>query len=228
VTPNLDARAILRAARAKARSRVGATTAPNKPTPALLTGTSSEYLGRRPLPRLVRERWVLIVIGPPRVGKSRVGRRLAGPSPLVLDTHDIDTAVVDRIRDGRWSDEVLHAIGLVVDGPVWLRNRPSVVRLLVELATTRAERSLRTVFCQRMADGSAEELMGALSPGTSAVVGLRFPRGRQSRVAIAERRCEELGLDLARANGAHDLDPWTYDSLDEHLRGVEGGEPQAT
>ncbi len=195
----------------------------NRPTPALLTGTSSEFLGRRPTPRLVRERHVLVVIGPPRVGKSRVGRRLAGEGFVALDTHDLDRAVVERIRHGAWND-LLEPAGLVLDGPVWLHNRPSVVQLLVELATLRASCQRRTVFCQRTADGSAEELMGAMPSGSMVVIGLRFPKGRRSRVAIAERRCEELGLDGATARGAHDLDPWTYDALDEFLRGA-GGKP---
>lgn len=188
------------------------------PTPALLTGTSSEFLGRRPTPRLVRERSVLIVMGPPRVGKSRVSRRLAGEGCLAVDTHDLDRAVVERIRTGSWRDAWLAHAALVLDGPVWLRNRPSVVGVLVELATTRAAGGLRTVFCQRTADGSAEALMGALPSGSTAVIGLRFPRGRRARVAIAERRCSELGIDEALARGAHDLDPWSYDALDEFLR----------
>ena len=187
------------------------------PTPALLTGTSSEFLGRRPTPRLVRQRRILVVIGPPRVGKSRVGRRLAGAGYQSLDTHDLDDAVVGRVRGGLWTPDLLAAPGLVIDGPVWLRNRQMVTQLLVELATSRADLGHRTVFCQRTADGSAEELMGAMPKGAMVVVGLRFPKGRTSRVNIARRRCEELGLDPALARGAHDLDPWTYDALDEYL-----------
>jgi hypothetical protein len=193
----------------------------HRPTPALLTGTSSEFLGRRPTPRLVRERHVLVVMGPPRVGKSRVARRLAGDTYRSLDTHDLDRALVERVRVGHWG-ELRDPPGLVLDGPVWLHNRPSVVALLVELATQRAEAALRTVFCQRIADGSAEELMGAMPSGSMVVIGLRFPKGRRSRVAIAQRRCEELGLDPALARGAHDLHPWTYDALDEYLRGQGG------
>mgnify|MGYP000194250181 CR=1 FL=1 len=192
------------------------------PTPALLTGTSSEFLGRRPTPRLVRQRRILVVVGPPRVGKSRVARRLAGKQPLVLDTHDLDDVVVERVRAGAWPHPVGTSAGLVIDGPVWLRNRPTLVDLLVELATGRGQQGRRTVFCQRTADGSAEELMGAMPKGTMVVVGLRFPKGRQSRVAIARRRCEELGLDPELARGSHLLEPWTYDGLDEHLRSAEG------
>jgi len=193
-----------------------------RPTPALLTGTSSEFLGRRPTPRLVRERRILLVIGPPRVGKSRVARRLAGEPYMVLDTHDLDDAVVERVRSGAWPDAVGTCPGIVLDGPVFLRNRPTLVELLVELATTRAEAGGRTVFCQRSADGSTEALMGVMPMGSMVVVGLRFPKGRGSRVRIARCRCEELGLDPALARGAHDLEPWTYDALDEYLRGAEG------
>ncbi len=193
----------------------------SKPTPSLITGTSSEFLGRRPLPRLVSQRHVVIVMGPPRVGKSRVGRRLAalatGAQAEVMDTHDLDAAIVDRIRTGGWDDSLRCAPALVVDGPVWLRNRPSVVRLLVELATIRGAHQHRTVFCQRMVDGSAEELMGALPPGSTVVIGLRFPKGRTSRLSIARRRCEVLGLPLERSSRSHDLSPWSYDALDEYL-----------
>jgi hypothetical protein len=199
----------------------------NKPTPSLITGTSSEFLGRRPLPRIVVERNVVIVMGPPRVGKSRVARRLAtliDDAVQVMDTHDLDAALVERIRTGAWAPSIEGNEALVVDGPVWLRNRPSVVRLLVELATGRAEAGRRTVFCQRMADGSAEELMGALPPGSSVVIGLRFPKGRTSRLSIARRRCEELGVPMERAVRSHDITPWTYDALDEYLSGGEGAD----
>jgi len=202
-------------------SRPSRMTKKSKPTPSLITGTSSEFLGRRPLPRLLAERHVVIVMGPPRVGKSRVGRRLAalgGSEPAeVMDTHGLDAALVERIRSGVWADTLEQAPAVVIDGPVWLRNRPSVVRLLVELATARAGGGHRTVFCQRMADGSAEELMGALPPGSTVVIGLRFPKGRTSRLSIARRRCDELGLPLERATKSHDLAPWTYDALDEYL-----------
>ena len=197
----------------------------SKPTPSLITGTSSEYLGRRPLPRLVGQRQIVIVMGPPRVGKSRVGRRMAAlgnDEPVkVIDTHDLDGALVHRIRSGAWGDELLHAGAVVIDGPVWLRNRPSVVRLLVELATHRGRQGHRTVFCQRMADGSSEELMGALPPGSAVVIGLRFPTGRTSRLNIARRRCAELGLPLERASGSPDVSPWTYDAVDEYLSATE-------
>ena len=44
--------------------------------PALITRTSGELIGRRPLPRVLLERPVLFVLGPRGVGKTSVARRI--------------------------------------------------------------------------------------------------------------------------------------------------------
>ena len=103
------------------------------PLPAFLTGTSTEYLGDRPLPRVVRDRPVLFVLGPDGVGKSLVARRVAPEPPTVLDNRACQKAILARVRNGHWKPELVECVSLVLDGPVWLQNRPSVIDILTEL-----------------------------------------------------------------------------------------------
>jgi len=182
-------------------------------SPALLTGTSSEFMGLRPLPKLLRQRHVICVLGPPGVGKTSVAARLASDSPRSFDAREIDTMLLDRVRAGRWPDELLDEHDLILDGPVWLRNRIGAVTLLAQLAQARAASGARTIFCQADAAGSIEELIAAMEAGSAVVVGLRFPTGRRARLRCARRICDELGFSRDAALGSECLDPWRYDRL---------------
>jgi hypothetical protein len=181
--------------------------------PALLTGTSGEYMGRKPLPRLLRERHVVFVLGPQGVGKSTVARRLAGNVRVDLDTQHLEHALLDRVRSGKWSDGITGAPSLLVDGPVWLRTRIGALTLLLELARNRADQGRRTVFCQAQSDGSVEELITLTEPGSAVVVGLRFPSGTRSRLRCARQLCRELSLPIDAADGSELLEPWRYDRV---------------
>jgi hypothetical protein len=185
--------------------------------PALLTGTSGEFMGRKPLPRLLRERMVVYVLGPHGVGKSRVARLLSGPVHEELDRSKLEHALLDRVRNGKWATNLLKTPSLVIDGPVWLRNRHGAVTLLLELARVRAYSALRTIICQAELDGSVEELISSSEPGSAVVVGLRFPTGRRSRLRCARELCDELGLPHEVALGSEYLDPWRYDRLVAYL-----------
>ena len=189
--------------------------------PALLTGTSSEFMGRKPLPRLLRQRHLVFVLGPQGVGKSTVGRvlsRASGACDRVdLDTSHLEHALLDRVRSGRWSGTIEGAESLVIDGPVWLRNRHGAVALLLELAKLRCNQGRRTVFCQAVTDGSIEELISLTEPGSAVVIGLRFPIGRKSRLRCAHELCDAHGLPHSAADGSESLDPWRYDQLTAFL-----------
>ncbi len=185
--------------------------------PALITGTSSEFMGRRPLPRITKNRLVAVVLGPSGVGKSTVARVLAGKPHLVQSTQELERGVLHRVRTGSWDDPWRSTPSLVLDGPVWLRHRSGVVRLLGELARVRATSKRRTVFVQSDQDGSVEELFGEMAAGSCAVIGLRFPTGRRARVRVARRLCDELGVPRSAAAGSDRLDPWRYDRLVGYL-----------
>ncbi len=197
--------------------------------PALLTGTSAEFLGRKPLPRVLRDRLVVFVLGPVGVGKSTVGRALAGPGHAEIDATALNAVLVDRVRTGEWGPWA-DAPSLLVDGPTFLQDRPSAVALFLELCAARAAAHRATVVCQSEPDGSVEALIRQCPPGAAVVLGLRFPRGRRSRLRTAEQICERLGLPRAAAAGTDALDPWRYDHLTAHLieRAVPRGGPDGS
>lgn len=189
------------------------------PLPAFLTGTSTEYIGDRPLPRVVRDRPILFVLGPRGAGKSLVASRFAGPRRMVLDTQGVQRAILERVRRGTWSDELRHESSLVLDGPVWLCGRPAVVGLLCELLALRAAAGRRTVVCQADSDGSISLLFEKLPIGRSATVALRFPSSRRARLRAAERICLDHGIPVRCAKGTASTEDWSYARVLERIRG---------
>lgn len=183
------------------------------PLPAFLTGTSTEYLGNRPLPRVVRERPVVFVLGPDGSGKSAVGFRLAGAGTLKLDNRSCQKAILERVREGSWSDALLSAPTMVLDGPVWLQNRPGATGMLAELLELRAGAGLRTVVCQADTDGSVAVLLERMPAGLCATIALRFPRSRKARLRVAERICAASGVSPRVARKTVDLGRWDYHAV---------------
>jgi len=186
--------------------------------PALLTGTSSEYLGKRALPRILSERSSVVVLGPEGSGKTSVALRLAEPSPLRLDTKAVQDALVECIAARKWRKELLEAPAVVLDGPVWLRGRPGAVAAICQLLKERQKASRRTIVCQSDSDGSVEELIAAMEPGSLVVVGLRFPKGERGRQRFARRQCEVLELSKSLAKDTHNIEPWGYDRVIAYLK----------
>ena len=93
-----------------------------------------------------------------------------------------------------------------------------VVELLRELVEQRARTGRRTVLCQCDSDGSIDELIAVLRPGSSVVIGLRFPKGKRGRLRFARRVCEEVGAPREAARGTDQMDPWRYDTVVEVIR----------
>lgn len=195
--------------------------------PVLLSGTSNEYLGRKPLARAIRQRPLLILAGPSGVGKSSVALRICGPGALRLGERALRGATVWRIRRGHWRDELLQTEALVLDGPVFLGRRPGVVEALRELVRVRVRAGLRTVVCEgRVRDGSIGLLMDAVAPQFRATVMLRFPVGR-GRLRFARGMCDEFGLDLKHARATALMEPWSYEAVVAWLKRVHQEESAA-
>lgn len=187
--------------------------------PAFFTGTSAEYIGDRPLPRAVRERAVVFVLGPAGVGKSVVAARIADDPIHVLDTPTVQQAIIARVRTGAWTPELVEANGLVLDGPVWLNNRPGVVDLLSELLRIRADAGRRTVVCQADTDASVHLLLERFEAGRCATIALRFPSSRRARLRAAERLCVQLGVPVRHARGTASTPDWSYRAVIHRIRG---------
>jgi hypothetical protein len=219
--------------------------ASSKVRPALLTGTSSEYLGKRPLPRVLHGRMVILVLGAEGVGKSTVARRLAAlpAAPVrgrgigeivVLDPAAVQDALVERIARRRWSERLVDSKALVLDGPSWMRARPAAVNALVELVAARAATGRRTVICQGDDEATMDALLAALQgagtgarmpcePALVAILGLRFPKGDRGRLRFARRACDELDINRLHAKEASLVEPWGYEAVVHALKKQAAG-----
>ena len=176
---------------------------------ALLGGTSSEYLGRRPLPRLLNTRPFVLILGPRGVGKTAVAKRILGRNTLTLKGEALHAAAASAVRRRKWPEAVAECEYLLIDGPTLLSRRPGVTRLLQHLISSRSEKGLRTVVCQGEGDDSVLLLTDEMDESTRVTLNLRYPQGR-GRVRFAVRVCEELGLDRKFARIAQPEEPWTY------------------
>jgi len=195
------------------------------PLPAHLTRTSREFLGRRALPRVIVERPVVYVLGPPGVGKTSVARRLAGEA-LALDGASVRRILVDAARRCRFPAEVTDAPGLVLDDVDCLYGRYGAVDLLGGLLRARADAGRKTVVVQGAADGSVTLLFGPVPLTARASVLLRFPVGRGRRRHVL-RACEARGLDFGAARAAVELEPWSYAAVSRHLDALQAGRAPA-
>jgi hypothetical protein len=184
--------------------------------PALLTRTSRELLGERPLPTLLQRRPVAFLLGPAGVGKRTVAARLLPPEALRLDADRLRRELNAAGRNRRWSSELLAAPGLLLDGLDCLHRRYGAVRLLGELVQARASEGRRTALTQGPADASVTALYPELAHDARATVLLRFPVGGGRRRFVKER-CAARGLDPARAGDALGLEPWTYAAVEVFL-----------
>lgn len=185
--------------------------------PGLLTGTSSEFTGRRAAPRLLQERAIVCVLGPSGVGKSFVVSRLVGAGALVLDARACQAALVAQVSKGRWSSRLLQAEELVLDGPVWLDRRPAALEAYVRLLSERFAAGRRTYVVQSDADGSLSHLVARMEPGSTVVLGLRFPVGRRGQARFAARYCDHLGITRDHAKKVAQLEPWSYAAVKDLL-----------
>jgi len=177
--------------------------------PALVSGTSQEFVGGKPLPRTIRSRTMVFLLGPSGVGKTTVANSLAGQDALYLSDAKVLTALNDYVRNRSWDEDLLKWTSVVLECPCFLARRPSALQALQSLLRARSGGGRRTVVCEAESGTSMEELMGSVHPGYRATVVLRFPVGR-GRKRFALRVCDELGLAASYAEDTIDLEPWTY------------------
>ncbi len=173
-------------------------------------------MGRKPLPRAVRFRPLVFLLGPPGVGKSTVARRLVGEQAPHLHTRALLDALAWRIRRRQWPAELDQLPVLIVDGPCFLPRRPGVAAGVQSLLQVRVERGLKTVVTDAEGGAVVHYLMEGISPDARATVVLRFPVGR-GRTRYAQRLCEELGLPRALAAEVGNIEPWSYDAVRQAL-----------
>lgn len=193
-----------------------------RPLPALISGTSSEYLGNRPLRRILRERPVVVIQGPPQSGKSSVAVRVAtwpgNVQAVRIGARELQEGAERWVMHRAWPDRIARTPSLIVDGCELLRRRDGVRRALLALLAARSAAGLRTVLVDLREDGSSDALMSHLPAGSAALLALRFPKGTPGRLRWARRMCDDLGLPRTYAAGTDQMEPWTYEGVLSWLR----------
>jgi hypothetical protein len=180
-----------------------------KPEPAFISGTSAEFLGRKPLPRAVRSRPVLLILGPGGVGKTTVAERLLGEGTLSLSDKELLERIANRVRTRRWDPELLESAALILEGPCFLDQRPGLAQTLATLLKARIEAGRRTVLIEAPDGSLLRGLTDKVDPDDRATILLRFPEGRGRR-RFALLVCEELSLPAELARAVVEIEPWTY------------------
>ncbi len=179
------------------------------PLPTLVSGTSTEFMGRKPLPRAVQRRPVVFLLGPKGVGKTTVALHLARVERRYVPEEELLNVLPAYARTRKWDEAYLSPPSLVLEAPCFLSRRPAVTRALQELLQQRIARGGRSYVCEAEDEDPMRELIGSLEPKQKATVVLRFPVGRGRRRYVL-RMCDELEVDSAHARAANALSPWTY------------------
>ena len=186
--------------------------------PAHLTRTAGEFLGSRPIPKVIASRHLVFLLGPCGSGKSSVSQRFLEtwgvPSSNVLrmDGAALRAQLVSRARYGKFAATTEQAPGLILDGVDCLFGREGAVSLLGGLLRDRCARGLKTVVVQSPADDSISLLYAAAPPQVRASVLLRFPVGRGRR-RFVQQECRRLSLPFSLARDQVVVEPWTYASV---------------
>lgn len=197
---------------------------PDDCLPAHLTRTAGEFLGRRPLPRTIAMRPLVVLLGPSGSGKSTVAARIAPPGPgtMVADGAAVRNYLVSRARHGRFPVAVEQAPVLVLDGVDCLFGREGAVRLLGGLLGTRCGAGRRTVLVQGAADDSIVLLYPSVPPECRASVLLRFPVGRGRR-RFVQQECRRLDVPFTLARELVTAEPWTYAGVRQAIAAIAAG-----
>jgi sigma54-dependent transcription regulator len=184
--------------------------------PAFISGTSSEFLGCKPLPRSVRSRPVIFILGPKGVGKSIVARRLFGDGALHLDPRELGDRVAQTIRARKWDSELKDCENLILDAPYFISRRPGYRKSIEKLLRQRVSLGHRTILLESQDMASMQALMDAVALEQRATLSLRFPVGRGRR-RYAVKICDELGVNTCHARQMVSLDPWSYTAVRDAL-----------
>ena len=149
-----------------------------KSTISFLSGTYTEFLGKKSLPQAFYNRSILFLLGPAGSGKTMVARSLMGEETLRFIQKEVLQLLATRILLRKWRADLLEAPNLIVEIPCFLEHRPQVMQFLSELFLLRADRGVRTAVLDSEDNASLQGLLERIDSDKRATLLLRIPEGR--------------------------------------------------
>ena len=191
-----------------------------KSTISFLTGTYTEFLGKKTLPKPFHLRPILFLLGPAGSGKTMVARNLMGQDTRLFLQKEVLKLLATRILLREWRSDLLDEPSLILEIPCFLEQRPQVMQFLSELFLQRAERGGRTVVLDAEDNASLHSLLECIDAKKRAILVLRMPEGR-GRYRFLAHVCREKGLPLRHARRLASVEPWTYKRVFTELEDLE-------
>ena len=186
-----------------------------------LTGTYTEFMGKKSLPKAFSQRPILFLLGPSGSGKTMVSRQLMGTETNVVRQQQILELLSDRILFRTWDvQRLFEPAKLILEIPCFIEHRPQIMLLLVELLQIRANSNKRTAVLDSEDNASIQSLLKAIPAQWRASIVLRFPEGK-GRYRFLAHRCKERGIPLRHARSLAKQEPWSYKSLFGTLEKIE-------
>lgn len=192
----------------------------NRSLPALLSGVYTEFVGTKELPRALRTRPFLFIFGPSGVGKTIVAKHLMGENYLLYKQGDLHDAFLQKIRRKRWVEELSNSEKLIIESPCFLRQRPTILKLLQQLLRLRLRKGLQTIILDAEDFGPVRDILDSIPYEERASLVLRFPSGR-GRYRFLAHECRERNLPLKLARELSEMESWTYAKVFSALEAVE-------
>ena len=191
-----------------------------KSTISFLTGTYTEFLGKKTLPRAFHDRPIVFLLGPAGAGKTMVARKLMGSHTLCVIQKEVLQLLATRILMREWRKDLLEAPNLILEIPCFLEQRPQVMQFLSELLLGRAANGGRTAVLDSEDNASLQSLLERIDAKQRASLVLRIPEGR-GRYRFLAHVCRQRGLPLRHARRLSRVEPWTYKRVFTEIEQLE-------
>lgn len=184
------------------------------------SGTSTEFLGPKNLPKKLLDCPNLFIFGPAGVGKTMVAKNLLGKDTICIRQRELMDLLTQTLRKRKWSEVLTQSSKLLFELPPLLETRPQVRKMLSQLLTYRTDKGFRTAMLDAEDFGSTHDLMGLTQWNKRSILILRFPNGR-GRYRFAAHACREHNIPTHYSKQLGDIANWTYEKMFAELNILE-------
>ena len=176
---------------------------------SFFSGVYTEFTGEKTLPRALQERQTIFIFGQSGVGKTIVAHHLAGEQAVLMKKNQVLDVFLQKIRRGRWMDDISTCHSLILECPAYLHLRPQILKMLQDVIKLRVNKGLKTIILDSEDASPVRGILQTISIEERATISLRFPVGR-GRYRFLAYACRERGLPVKLARQLSEVEPWNY------------------